>query len=35
VPTPEQAAELLERYGVPECEVRDTSEPVIVPEAVD
>jgi hypothetical protein len=35
VPTPERAAEFLERYGVPESEVRDTPEPVIVPEAVE
>jgi hypothetical protein len=35
VPTPARAAELLERYGVPESEVRDTPEPVIVPEAVE
>jgi hypothetical protein len=35
VPTPERAAELLERYGVPESEVRATPEPVIVPEAVE
>ena len=35
VPTPEQAAELLRRYGVPESEARDTLEPVIVPEAVE
>jgi hypothetical protein len=33
VPTPEQATELLGQYGVAECEVRDTPEPVIVPEA--
>ena len=35
VPTPERAAELLRRYGIPESEVRDTHEPVIVPEAVE
>jgi hypothetical protein len=35
VPTPERAAELLRRYGVPESESRDTPEPVIVPEAVE
>ena len=35
VPTPERAAELLERYGVPESEVRDSPEPVIVPEPVE
>jgi hypothetical protein len=35
VTTPERAAELLGRYGVPESEVRDTPEPVIVPEAVE
>ena len=35
VPTPERAAELLRRYGVPESEARDTPEPVIVPEAVE
>jgi hypothetical protein len=35
VPTPEQAAELLRRYGVPESEVRDIPEPVIVPETVE
>lgn len=35
VPTPEQAAELLARYGVPESEVRNTPEPVIEPEAVE
>ena len=35
VPTPERAAELLELYGVPESAVRDTPEPVIVPEAVE
>ncbi len=32
VPTPERAAELLRRYGVPDSEIRDTLEPVIVPE---
>jgi hypothetical protein len=35
VPTPERAAELLRQYGVPESGVRDTPEPVIVPEAVE
>jgi hypothetical protein len=35
VPTPERAAELLRRYGVPESEVQDPPEPVIVPEAVE
>jgi hypothetical protein len=35
VPTPERAVELLERYGVPESEVQDSPEPVIVPEAVE
>jgi hypothetical protein len=35
VPTPERAAELLRRYGVPESEVRDTPKPVIVPEAIE
>jgi hypothetical protein len=35
VPTPERATELLGQYGVPESEVRDTPEPVIVPEAVE
>jgi hypothetical protein len=35
VPTAERAVELLGRYGVPESEVRDTPEPVIVPEAVE
>src|SRR3712207_1457448 len=35
VPTPERAAELLGRYSVPESEVRDIPEPVIVPEAVE
>jgi hypothetical protein len=35
VPTPERAEELLERYGVPESEVQDSPEPVIVPEAVE
>jgi hypothetical protein len=35
VPTPERAAELLGRYGVPESEVWDTPDPVIVPEAVE
>src|SRR5688572_3603245 len=35
VPTPERAAELLERYGVPESEEWDTSKPVIVPESVE
>lgn len=35
VPTPERAAELLRHYGVPEYEVRDTPEPVIVPETVE
>ena len=35
VPTPERAAELLRRYGVPESEVRDTPKPVMVPEAVE
>lgn len=33
VPTPERAAELLGRYGVPESEVWDTPKPVMVPEA--
>lgn len=33
VPTPERAAELLRRYGVPESELRDTSDPVIEPDA--
>jgi hypothetical protein len=33
--TPERAAELLERHGVSESEVRDTPEPMIVPEAVE
>jgi hypothetical protein len=35
VPTPERAVELLRRYGVPGSDVRDTPEPVIVPEAVE
>jgi hypothetical protein len=35
VPTPERAADLLERYGVPESEVWDTPKPVMVPEAVE
>ncbi len=35
VPTPERAAELLGRYGVPESEVWGTSEPVMVPEAAE
>jgi len=35
VPSPERAAELLERHGVSESEVRDTPEPMIVPEAVE
>jgi len=35
VPTPERAAELLRRYGVPESAVWDTPELVIVPEAVE
>jgi hypothetical protein len=35
VPTPERAAELLGRYGVPESEVWDTPEPVTVPKAVE
>jgi hypothetical protein len=35
VPTPERAAELLRRYGVPESQVWDSPGPVIVPEAVE
>ena len=35
VPTPERAAELLGHYGAPESEVRDSPEPMIVPEAVE
>jgi hypothetical protein len=35
VPTPERAAELLERYGVPESAVWDTPAQVIAPEAVE
>ena len=35
VPTPERAAELLRRYGVPESEVQDSPELVTVPEAVE
>ena len=35
VPTPEQAAELLRRYGVPASESRDIPEPMMVPEAVE
>lgn len=35
VPTPERAAKLLERYGVPESEVWDTPELVILPETVE
>jgi hypothetical protein len=35
VPTPERAAELLGRYGVPASEVWGTPEPMIVPEAVE
>ncbi len=34
VPTPERA-ELLGHYGAPESEVRDSPEPMIVPEAVE
>ena len=35
VPTPERAAELLGRYGVPESEVRDSPGPVMAPEAAE
>jgi hypothetical protein len=35
VPTPQRAAELLGRYGVPESELRDAPEPVMVPEVVE
>jgi len=35
VPSPEQAAELLGQYGVPESEVWGTSEPVMVPELAE
>jgi hypothetical protein len=35
VPTPKRAAELLRRYGVPESELRDALEPMIVPEVVE
>ena len=35
VPTPEQAVELLRRYGVPDSEVWGTPTPVMVPEAVE
>jgi hypothetical protein len=29
VPTPERAAELLRRYGIPESEIRDIPEPIL------
>jgi hypothetical protein len=35
VPTPERAAELLGRYGVPASEEWGTPEPMIVPDAVE